>query len=159
MWIKNGVRNKYIILIFFILVKIGFQGKNPLTDFRGSGLLGLIHLWKFSLSDNRANEVFKIASGKETWYFYAATGINFTGKVIQFIEESNCDQFFYENYNKINLLQFTHLLYAEFFSGFNQFWVNGKFNNIMMVNSLIEEFMDKKAQKIFLEEIVNRKLF
>jgi hypothetical protein len=29
----------------------------------------------------------------------------------------------------------------------------------MMVNSLIEEFMDKKAQKIFLEEIVNRKLF
>ncbi len=29
----------------------------------------------------------------------------------------------------------------------------------MMVNSLIEEFMDKKAQKIFLDEIVNRKLF
>ena len=29
----------------------------------------------------------------------------------------------------------------------------------MMVNSLIEEFMDKKAQKILLEEIVNKKLF
>ena len=111
------------------------------------------------MSDNRSNEIYKIATGNETWYFYAATGINITGRVIQFIEESYCDQFFYENYDQINLLQFTHLLYAEFFSGFNQFWVNGKFNNIMMVNSLIEEFMDKKAQKIFLEEIVNRKLF
>ena len=138
---------------------IGFQGKNPITDFRGSGLLGLIHLWKFSLSDNRSNEVFEIATGKVTWYFYAATGINITGKVIQFIEESNCDKFFYDNYDKINLLQFTHLLYSEFFYGFNQFWVKGKYNDIMMVNSLIEEFMDKKAGNIFLNEIVNKKLF
>jgi hypothetical protein len=29
----------------------------------------------------------------------------------------------------------------------------------MMVNSLIEEFMDKKAGNIFLNEIVNKKLF
>ena len=41
----------YIIYlyIFMYIVDIGFQGKDPLTDFRGSGLLGLKHLWRFSL--------------------------------------------------------------------------------------------------------------
>ena len=58
-----------------------------MRDFRGSGLLGLKHLWNFSLKDNRSQQVFNTATGEKTWYFYAAAGINISGKVIQFIEE------------------------------------------------------------------------
>ena len=156
---KKWRKLKINLFHFINIVNIGFQGKDPLTDFRGSGLLGLRHLFQFTITDQRVDNVFKVATSQKTWYFFAATGINITGKVIQFIEESNCDKFFYDNYDKINLLQFTHLLYSEFFYGFNQFWVKGKYNDIMMVNSLIEEFMDKKAGNIFLNEIVNKKLF
>ena len=86
---------------------------------------------------------------KETWYFYAATGINITGKVIQFIEENDCDKYFYDNPNTIDLYNFTQTLYNEFFNGFNDLWVRGKYNDIMKVNSLLEEFMENEAKYIF----------
>ena len=94
--IKNGVINKKIIIncLLIIIANIGFQGSDPLTDFRGSGSLGLRHLWHFSLNGNRAQQVFNVATGEKTWYYYAATGINITGKVIQFIEERDCDNYF-----------------------------------------------------------------
>ena len=133
----------------FYIVKLGFQGKDPLTDFRGSGLLGLKHLWHFSLRDSRANQVFKVATDNKTWYFYAATGINISGKVIQFIEENDCDKYFFENLSTIDMYSFTQTLYNEFFWGFNKFWVEKKMTDIMQVNSMLEKFMETRAKIIF----------
>ena len=160
--IKNGVRNKYLIIVkFFIIIiaDIGFQGSDPLKDFRGSGLLGLRHLWYFSLYDNRADEVYNVASGEKTWYYYAAAGINISGKVIQFIEERDCDNYFYENLQEINLYNFTQNLYNEFFVGFNRYWIEKQYNSIMMVNSSLEEFMEKRAKFIFQRLIMMKKVF
>lgn len=139
-------------------LKIGFQGKDPLTDFRGSGLLGLKHLWNFSLYDNRAGPVYRVATGEKSWYFYAATGINITGKVIQFIEENDCDEFFYNN-NNIDLYNFTQVLYNEFFVAFNDLWIKGGHNDFMKVNSLLEEFMENKAKHIFNKLVRNKKIY
>ena len=69
--------------------------------------------------DNRAERVYKIATGEKTWYYFAACGINISGKVIQFIEERNCDNFFYDNNQEINLYNFIQCLYNEFFVEFN----------------------------------------
>ena len=102
--IKNGVSKKIIykyiniFCIIIIIANVGFQGNDPLRDFRGSGLLGLKHLWYFSMNDNRADEVYKVATDEKTWYYYAACGINISGKVIQFIEERDCDNFFNDKY-------------------------------------------------------------
>ena len=159
MWIKNGVSNKYINLIFFILVQIGFQGKDPLTDFRGSGLLGLKHLWQFSVYDLRSENVFKVATEEKTWYFYAATAINITGKVIQFIEEGTCDKYFYDNNNEINLYNFTQKLYNEFFVEFNNMWVEKGYTDFMKVNNSLEEFMEKRSKNIFNKIISIKKIF
>ena len=159
MWIKNGVSNKYINLIFFILVQIGFQGKDPLTDFRGSGLLGLKHLWQFSVYDLRSENVFKVATEEKTWYFYAATAINITGKVIQFIEEGKCDKYFYDNNNEINLYNFTQKLYNEFFVEFNNMWVEKGYTDFMKVNNSLEEFMEKRSKNIFNKIISIKKIF
>ena len=106
-----------------------------------------------------ADYIFKIASGQKSWYFYAATSINISGKVIQFIEENFCDNFFYDHFNNINLFDFSFLLYSEFFYEFNNFWVKGNYNDIMMVNSLLETFIDNYAEDIFKREIIEKKLF
>jgi len=118
--------------------------------------LGLKHLWYFSLNDNRAEQVFKMATGEKTWYYYAATGISISGKVIQFIEERDCDNFFYENKQDINLYNFTQCLYNEFLVGFNTFWIAKGYNNIMRINSTLEEFMEERAKYIFQSVIQNR---
>lgn len=148
-----------LIKFIIIIVNIGFQGKDPLTDFRGSGLLGLKHLWQFNITDSRSEKVFKVATNQKTWYFFAATGINISGKVIQFIEQGNCDKYFYEQNEDINLYLFSQKLYNEFFYGFNEMWVEKGYTDFMKVNSTLEEFMDIKANDIYNKLIYNKKLF
>ncbi|MCQ2817810.1 MAG: ELMO domain-containing protein, partial [archaeon] len=144
---------KYFYLNYS-LVDIGFQGKDPLTDFRSTGLLGLKHLSLFSVSDLRADLIYKVATKQETWYFYAATSINITGKVIEFIEDGNCDKFLYEVKERINIFDFSYKLYGDFFSGFNKLWVELKYNDFMKVNTLLEEFMKTKAKEIY-DKVLN----
>ena len=71
------------------------------------------------MNDNRADEVYKVATDEKTWYYYAACGINITGKVIQFIEGKECEKYFYDLNEEINLYNFSQSLYNEFFVGFN----------------------------------------
>ena len=139
-----------IKLLIYPIEEIGFQGNNPLTDFRGSRLLGLQHLHAFTMSDKRADEVFKVAAGEKTWYFYAATGINISGKVIDFIEDGLCDKYFFDStHPEVDILQFTSKFYCELFTGFNAFWVKGNYTDFMKVNTCLEEFMKKEAESIF----------
>ena len=121
--------------------------------------MGLRHLFQFSLFDSRAEQVFKVAVNQKTWYFFAATGINISGKVIEFIEEGFCDKYFYEQNDDINLYIFTQKLYNEFFVGFNQLWIERRYTDFMKVNSTLEEFMEIKANSIFLNIIISKKLF
>ena len=121
--------------------------------------MGLKHLWQFSVYDLRANNVFKVATEEKTWYFYAATAINITGKVIQFIEEGKCDKYFYDNNNEINLYNFTQKLYDEFFVEFNNMWVEKGYTDFMKVNNSLEEFMEKRSINIFNQIISIKKIF
>ena len=123
------------------------------------GLLGLRHLWYFSLNDIRAENVFNVATNDKTWYYYAACGINITGKVIQFIEEKECEKFFYDLNGEINLYNFSQSLYNEFFVGFNNMWMEKNNFNLMMVNSYLEEFMEYRAKYIFFNLLLVKKNF
>ncbi len=96
---------------------------------------------------------------QKTWYFFAATGINISGKVIEFIEEGYCDKYFYEQNDDINLYIFTQKLYNEFFVGFNHMLIERGCTDFMKVNSILEEFMKIKANCIFMNIINNKKLF
>ena len=156
---KKWRKLKINLFHFINIVNIGFQGKDPLTDFRGSGLLGLRHLFQFTITDQRVDNVFKVATSQKTWYFFAATGINISGKVIEFIEKGNCDKYFYEQNEEIDLYIFTQRLYNEFFKGFNDLWVERGYTDFMKVNSTLEEFMNLKANDIFQKLINIKRLF
>jgi hypothetical protein len=67
-------------------VDIGFQGQDPVTDLRGTGMLGLRHLCYFVHNSQNAEDVWSVALNQKTWYFFCASGINFTGKIINLIE-------------------------------------------------------------------------
>ena len=68
-------------------MQIGFQGEDPSTDFRGSGFLGLKHLVYFvENGKEEAENVLNTALSQKRWYFFAAAGINITGKLINFVE-------------------------------------------------------------------------
>ena len=123
------------------------------------GLLGLRHLWYFSLYDSRAENVFKVASNDKTWYYYAACGINITGRVIQFIEGKECEKYFYDLNEEINLYNFSQTLYNEFYVGFNNMWVEKNNFNLLLVNSFLEEFMEKRACYIFYKLLQTTKKF
>ena len=123
------------------------------------GLLGLRHLSFFTLNDYRAENVFKTATDEKTWYYYAACGINITGKVIQFIEGKECEKYFYDLNEEINLYNFTQCLFNEFFVGFNNMWIEKNNFNLLMVNSYLEEFMETKANCIFYKILLVTKKF
>ena len=100
-----------------------------------------------------------MATGEKTWYYYAAGGINISGIVIRFIEGKDCDNFFYENNNPIDLYNFSQCLYNEFFVGFNDMWIQKGHFDIMRFNSTLEEFMEYRAKLIFQRLIQMKKIY
>lgn len=69
---------------------IGFQGPDPSTDFRGAGMLALINLNDFVLNrQNSSNKVYLDATDKIKWYFFAASGVNISGAIIDIVEVTN----------------------------------------------------------------------
>ncbi len=69
---------------------IGFQGKDPSTDFRGMGLLGLVQLNYFSRYEdgNAAREVLRIANHERRYFPFCATGINISLLCLQLLNET-----------------------------------------------------------------------
>ena len=88
-----------------------------------------------------------------------ACGINITGKVIQFIEGKQCEKYFYDLNEEINLYNFTQCLYNEFFVGFNNMWIEKNNFNLLLVNSYLEEFLETRANHIFSRILLTTKKF
>lgn len=63
-------------------IEIGFQGKDPSTDFRGAGILGLEQLLAITDKGTKYHEKsqkhFEVSINKNFWYFYAVCGLNIT---------------------------------------------------------------------------------
>jgi hypothetical protein len=141
-------------------VEIGFQGPDPSTDLRGAGMLGLRNLHYFVTQSPNSEQVYKVATDRETWYFFSASGINFTGKIIDLIENNHLDEILYEYEGEI--LLFINNLYDVLYSNFNSYWVRKDIKDFMKFNTLLDEFMLKESKKYIsksLLEISNSKFF
>ena len=87
LWKKLKGNETQIELIDKKWLEIGFQGPDPSTDFRGAGILALYNLYDFVLKrENASRQVYCDATDKIKWYFFAASGVNISGAIIDFIE-------------------------------------------------------------------------
>jgi hypothetical protein len=69
--------------------ELGFQGKDPTTDFRGMGEYSLAQLCYFCLQrPEKARDILKESKHQRRYYPFAATGINFTAFVVELIKEN-----------------------------------------------------------------------
>jgi hypothetical protein len=108
-------------------------------------MLGLRNLFYYVVHSENSRFTWQVASDSKSWYFFAASGINFTGKIIDLIEEGFYDEYLINC--KTDILEFTNKLYDVLYSSFNQYWHNNKITDFMKFNTTLELFMSKEKHK------------
>lgn len=69
--------------------ELGFQGKDPSTDFRGMGMFGLLQLEYFASSHpGDARRILADSMHPRRYYPFSATGINITAFVLEMLREN-----------------------------------------------------------------------
>ena len=103
--------------------ELGFQGKDPSTDFRGMGIYSLINLVEMSKSYSIQSRKLLLESNNPKRYFpYAAVGINITGVIIKLIETRSLHHILLE----IDQNDFDNQInqtYAQLYLAFGDLWV------------------------------------
>ncbi|KAF9431856.1 hypothetical protein BGZ76_011616 [Entomortierella beljakovae] len=99
---------------------IGFQGKDPATDFRGMGMLGLDDLVYYAkyypISSKNALEC---SHDPISWYSYAIVGINITAFAVQTLRTRHLQYYLFLNGTDRSIY---HELYCYLFHRFNEYW-------------------------------------
>ena len=130
--------------------EIGFQGKDPATDFRGMGLLGLDCMVHFARAHaTEAQRTMKQAHGPYE-YSWAIVGINLCGWCVELVERRRMVAPFVRasptDDDAALVLRFFDL-FARVFADFSQFWVDSKPENIMAFSQVFADFKDKMLRE------------
>jgi len=122
--------------------EIGFQGKDPATDFRGMGILSLANLVYFAknctemvqiiLSPYMAN-----STPSSPAFPFAISGINITSMVLNLCLKGEFNEYFYVYGSTVREF---HELYCDIFTEFNTFYWGKKPKDIMTFNKILVEF-------------------
>ncbi|KAI9012805.1 ELMO/CED-12 family-domain-containing protein [Gaertneriomyces semiglobifer] len=76
--------------------KIGFQGKDPATDFRGMGMLGLDNLHYYAkIYPDSVRRVLALSHHPTAWFSFAIVGINITDFALQLLRTRQLQHFLY----------------------------------------------------------------
>ncbi|GJJ78553.1 ELMO domain-containing protein [Entomortierella parvispora] len=100
--------------------EIGFQGKDPATDFRGMGMLGLDDLVYYAKHYPVSSKYTLECSHHETsWYSFAIVGINITSFAVQTLRTRQLQYYLFLNGAEISVY---HEFYCYLFHRFNSYW-------------------------------------
>jgi len=108
--------------------EIGFQGKDPATDFRAMGILGLQNLHYFAKHQGQLARTALHNSTLKFAYPFAITGINITAMMIKLVTRGDFNNYFYTN--GTSLQQFQEL-YCTIFVKFDEYYAEAKPADIM----------------------------
>ncbi len=109
---------------------IGFQGKDPSTDFRGMGYLGLYQLHSFVTEETDLALVIHETSNCETkWFPMAIVGINITAFLYGLLSSHQLDIYLYSL--PVSPETALNKIYAEIFQTFHKDWKNSDAIDIM----------------------------
>ncbi|KAF8820896.1 hypothetical protein IE077_002680 [Cardiosporidium cionae] len=127
---------------------IGFQ--NPLRDFRGVGQLGLKNLLYFAkIHRLRAREVLEESLQPAMWFPFAATGLNITMWLLEFLRAGQLSCFFYRN--SMKPLEIFNAIYCFSFLEFSRFWKISRPADILQFGKISLQF--KKRLQIILRDL------
>lgn len=139
---------------------IGFQGKDPATDFRGMGLFGLAQLVYFTkYFPIEAKEILLLSQNDDHYFPFAVAGINITSLVCDLLESSHCHRFLFQYLDNIILQdtigshegysedsqcvalaeRYLHNLYCEIFLALGTLWKTRRPANVMEFPKLFQE--------------------
>ncbi|XP_003387436.1 PREDICTED: ELMO domain-containing protein 1-like [Amphimedon queenslandica] len=129
---------------------IGFQGKDPATDFRGMGMLGLYCLVYFAeMHSGKARQVLGFSQHPTKGYPLAITSINITQIVYSLLLNSHLDYYLYlksrGNVPTINDFMEAHcyVMYS-----FNQFWLDSNPENIMAFSRVRDRYLSELKRRL-----------
>mmetsp|Transcript_53538 Transcript_53538/g.61367 ORF Transcript_53538/g.61367 Transcript_53538/m.61367 type:complete len:329 (-) Transcript_53538:140-1126(-) len=131
-------------------VKIGFQGEDPATDFRGGGILSLENLIYFAQKHKTTcHKVRDSAQLSKVWYCFAITGINITGWVWEIMKEGILDRVFIhkigENskFSEEEFRTFCDELYCLIFVQFDIEWKKYNPKSVMEFGLVQNEYLPR----------------
>ncbi|KAI8354272.1 ELMO/CED-12 family-domain-containing protein [Mortierella sp. GBAus27b] len=102
--------------------EIGFQGKDPATDFRGMGMLGLDDLVYYAKYYPKSSKhALECSHDKISWYSFAIVGINITQFAVQTLRTRQLQYYLFLNGTDRSVY---HELYCFLFHRFNQYWTS-----------------------------------
>ncbi len=129
---------------------LGFQGTDPLTDFRGMGSLSLHNLHYFMrecterarsvLADSRSAALPQELEDDDRWYGFAISGINFSAELYEKALGRHalfCRRFYTSRSNEEALLIFNEV-YVKFFLMFSEYFKR--------TNASVMQFNDRKSE-------------
>ncbi|ESN94269.1 hypothetical protein HELRODRAFT_68857 [Helobdella robusta] len=120
---------------------IGFQGKDPATDFRGMGMLGLNCLVYLSLCHTEtARYLLSHSHHPKYGYFFAIVGINITSVAYQFLMRGKLRSHFYAAVKKKPLMSDFYRIFIHFYYEFDKYWMSKQPDSIMEFERIRTEF-------------------
>merc|ERR1712131_369651 len=134
---------------------IGFQGLDPITDFRGGGLLSLVGSYVLSLvqliyfaevNEDNIKNINERANHPTTGYGLAITGINITVMLVDALKSGQLEPYLYQQ-DKINLDKF-HQIFSKCLLLFDQTWVEEKPEDIMKFSHIFSIFKTKLIEQM-----------
>jgi hypothetical protein len=122
--------------------EIGFQGRDPSTDFRGMGLLGLQDLFYYAKMHTKyAQHTLKVSQHQTAWFSYAIVGINVTAFALHLCRTRHLQLFFYTN--GVNV-QTYHEFYCWLMYNFGKYWSEYKYPiTVLDFERVFKEFQNK----------------
>ncbi|CAG8465132.1 17379_t:CDS:10 [Acaulospora morrowiae] len=132
-------------------VKIGFQGKDPSTDFRGMGILGLDDLIYYAKHyPESSRNALNCSRRADLWYPFATVGINITSFAIQTLRTRQM-QYFLFMYGTTK--EVYHEFFCYLFHSFNLYWISQEVpTNAMEFQGIFEKF-----GKMIIKDLLERK--
>ncbi|KAI8053081.1 Engulfment/cell motility [Syncephalis plumigaleata] len=102
--------------------KIGFQGKDPATDFRSMGMLALDDLHYYAKHHSTsAHHVLRCSQESDRWYSFAIVGIHITSFAVQTLRTRRLQHHLYR-YGISRAIY--HEYYSYLFHSFNEYWMS-----------------------------------
>lgn len=129
--------------------EIGFQGDDPMTDFRGMGLLGLQNLlYLVTQYPSVAKQLLSHSHHPKHGYSFAIVGINITGLAYSLLVAGHLKTHFYNVVQGQPHLQHFHQVYCVLFYEFDKFWIQENPRDIMEFNRVKQKFQRKLIRSL-----------